>query len=235
MRGDDERGRLRADRRRGARCRYAPRDRRAPGGARYAPWWQRVSAFLIDVSARADGDPHGRDARSSCSPVSVDTDVSHTRGAAARPGAARRPALVVGAAYAIVLEGRSGQTLGQAGARARRGRRGRLAVRLRPRDVARAARADPDRGHLAGCSSCSRGCSSYLGGALGSRSARPGTTGSARRSSCASSAPRGQPRSLTRVAERAHTDAVISASRSLDVARIRASWWWTSGRGVVGR
>ena len=31
--------------------RYAPKERRAPGGARYAPWLQRASAFLIDVSA----------------------------------------------------------------------------------------------------------------------------------------------------------------------------------------
>ena len=35
--------------------------------------------------------------------------------------------------------------------------------------------------------------------------------------------------------DHAQTDAVISASRSLDDARIRASWWWTCGRGVVGR
>ena len=31
--------------------RYAPHDRIAPGGARFAPWWQRASAYLIDISA----------------------------------------------------------------------------------------------------------------------------------------------------------------------------------------
>ena len=35
--------------------------------------------------------------------------------------------------------------------------------------------------------------------------------------------------------DREQTDSVISALRSLDDAPMRASWWWTSGRGVVGR
>jgi uncharacterized RDD family membrane protein YckC len=91
--------------------RYAPRERLAPGGARYAPWWQRVSAFLIDVSAVTTA------IFTVAAPVFVlagfrDSHPSDT----ARAWLSILFAvvtLVVGATYAIVLEGRSGQTWGK--------------------------------------------------------------------------------------------------------------------------
>lgn len=90
---------------------YAPCERIAPGGARYAPWWQRVSAFLIDVSAVATA------ILTVAAPIFVlagfrDSDPSDTE----RAWLAIlffTVALVVGAGYAIVLEGRSGQTWGK--------------------------------------------------------------------------------------------------------------------------
>jgi uncharacterized RDD family membrane protein YckC len=90
---------------------YAPSERRAPGGARYAPWWQRFSAFLIDVSAVLTA------ILTVATPVFVLAGLRHTD---VSQHEARLLALallvsgvVVGAAYAIVLEGRSGQTLGK--------------------------------------------------------------------------------------------------------------------------
>jgi uncharacterized RDD family membrane protein YckC len=90
---------------------YAPRDRRAPGGARYAPWWQRLSAFLIDVSAVITA------IITFAIPVFVlaglrHTDVSQYEARLLGFGLLG-VGLVVGATYAIVLEGRSGQTLGK--------------------------------------------------------------------------------------------------------------------------
>jgi uncharacterized RDD family membrane protein YckC len=91
--------------------RYAPHERRTPGGARYAPWWQRVSAFLIDVSAVLTA------VLTVAAPIFVlagfrDSDPSHGE-AAWLTAALFSAALVVGAAYAIVFEGRSGQTWGK--------------------------------------------------------------------------------------------------------------------------
>ncbi len=91
--------------------RYAPKERRAPGGARYAPWWQRASAFLIDVSAVLTA------ILTVAAPIFVlagfrDSNPSHSE-AAWLTAALFAAALVVGAAYAIVLEGRSGQTFGK--------------------------------------------------------------------------------------------------------------------------
>jgi uncharacterized RDD family membrane protein YckC len=91
--------------------RYAPRERRAPGGARYAPWWQRVSAFLIDTSAvlTAIG--------TVAIPIAVLAGFRYNH-----PSDTAKTwltiliiasTLVVGAAYGIVLEGRSGQTWGK--------------------------------------------------------------------------------------------------------------------------
>jgi uncharacterized RDD family membrane protein YckC len=90
---------------------YAPRARLAPGGARYAPWWQRLSAFLIDVSAVLTA------ILTVATPVFVLAGLRHTdvsRHEARLLGFGLLGAgLVVGAAYAIVLEGRSGQTWGK--------------------------------------------------------------------------------------------------------------------------
>lgn len=90
--------------------RYAPREPIAPGGSTYAPWWQRVAALLIDVSAvltavttvalplfvlaglRKDPSDAAQIAIGIVSPLAI---------------------LVVGAVYAIVLEGHSGQTWGK--------------------------------------------------------------------------------------------------------------------------
>jgi uncharacterized RDD family membrane protein YckC len=91
--------------------RYAPRERRAPGGARYAPWWQRVSAFLIDTSAvlTAIG--------TVAIPVAVLAGFRYKH-----PSDTAKTwltilifasTLVLGAVYGIVLEGRSGQTWGK--------------------------------------------------------------------------------------------------------------------------
>ena len=91
--------------------RYAPRERRAPGGARYAPWWQRVSAFLIDSSA----------VLTAIGTVSVPIAVLAGFHGTHHSDTAKAwvfilvvtSTLVVGAVYAIVLEGRSGQTWGK--------------------------------------------------------------------------------------------------------------------------
>jgi uncharacterized RDD family membrane protein YckC len=90
---------------------FAPHERRAPGGARYAPWWQRLSAFLIDVSAVYTA------IVTFAIPVFVlaglrDTDVSRFQARLLGFGLLGA-GLVVGAAYAIVLEGRTGQTWGK--------------------------------------------------------------------------------------------------------------------------
>jgi uncharacterized RDD family membrane protein YckC len=91
--------------------RYAPRERLAPGGARYAPWWQRASAYLIDVSAVLTV------IITVAVPIFVlagfrDTDPSDTE-TAWLSGLFVLATLVVGGAYFIVLEGRSGQTWGK--------------------------------------------------------------------------------------------------------------------------
>jgi uncharacterized RDD family membrane protein YckC len=91
--------------------RYAPRERRAPGGARYAPWLQRASAFLIDVSAVLTA------VLTVAAPIFVlagfrNSNPSQSE-AAWLTAALFTAALVVGAAYAIVFEGRSGQTFGK--------------------------------------------------------------------------------------------------------------------------
>jgi uncharacterized RDD family membrane protein YckC len=92
--------------------RYAPREQRAPNGARYAPWWQRVTAFLIDISAVVTavltvatpilvlaGFRDGNDASDSAKTWLSILLLTAT--------------LVLGAVYAIVLEGRSGRTWGK--------------------------------------------------------------------------------------------------------------------------
>ena len=91
--------------------RYAPRDRIAPGGARFAPWWQRASAYLIDISAVLTA------VLTVAAPILVlagfrDTSPSH-REAAWFSLALFSSALVVGTVYFIVFEGRSGQTWGK--------------------------------------------------------------------------------------------------------------------------
>jgi uncharacterized RDD family membrane protein YckC len=90
---------------------YAPRERVAPGGSTYAPWWQRVSALLIDVSAVLTA------VTTVAIPVSALAGfrASHHSDAAATSlfiGVVVA-VLVVGLAYAVVLEGRSGQTFGK--------------------------------------------------------------------------------------------------------------------------
>jgi uncharacterized RDD family membrane protein YckC len=91
--------------------RYAPRERRAPGGARYAPWLQRASALLIDVSAVLTA------VLTVAAPIFVLAGFRNSgpsqREAAWLTAALFSAALVVGAAYAIVLEGHSGQTFGK--------------------------------------------------------------------------------------------------------------------------
>jgi uncharacterized RDD family membrane protein YckC len=91
--------------------RYAPHDRLAPGGARYAPWWQRVSAYLIDISAVLTA------ILTVAAPIFVlagfrDTSLSHSE-AAWFTVALLAATLVVGTAYFIVFEGRTGQTWGK--------------------------------------------------------------------------------------------------------------------------
>jgi uncharacterized RDD family membrane protein YckC len=90
---------------------YAPHERRGPDGARYAPWWRRASAFLIDVSTVLTA------IITVSTPILVlagvhDSHISHTE----RVWASLSVVLVTivgGLAYAIVLEGRSGQTFGK--------------------------------------------------------------------------------------------------------------------------
>ncbi len=90
---------------------YAPRDRRAPGGARYAPWWQRLSAFLLDVTGVLTA------ILTVATPVFVLAGLRHTdvsqHEARLLAVALLVSGVVIGAAYAIVFEGRSGQTLGK--------------------------------------------------------------------------------------------------------------------------
>jgi uncharacterized RDD family membrane protein YckC len=91
--------------------RYAPHDRLAPGGARFAPWWQRASAYLIDVSAVLTA------ILTVAAPIFVlsgfrDTSPSH-REAIWFSVALLSATLVVGTAYFIVFEGRNGQTWGK--------------------------------------------------------------------------------------------------------------------------
>jgi uncharacterized RDD family membrane protein YckC len=92
--------------------RYAPREPLAPNGARYAPWLQRVTALLIDVSTVVTA------IFTVAAPIFVlagfrDTDdASHS----AKNWLALlffSATIVVGAVYAIVLEGRNGQTFGK--------------------------------------------------------------------------------------------------------------------------
>jgi uncharacterized RDD family membrane protein YckC len=91
--------------------RYAPRDRLAPGGARFAPWWQRASAYLIDISAVLTA------ILTVAAPILVlagfrDTSLSH-REAIWFAVALLSATLVIGTAYFIVFEGRTGQTWGK--------------------------------------------------------------------------------------------------------------------------
>jgi uncharacterized RDD family membrane protein YckC len=91
--------------------RYAPRDRLAPGGARFAPWWQRASAYLIDISAVLTA------ILTVAAPILVlagfrDTSPSH-REAIWFAVALLSSTLVIGTAYFIVFEGRTGQTWGK--------------------------------------------------------------------------------------------------------------------------
>jgi uncharacterized RDD family membrane protein YckC len=91
--------------------RYAPRERLAPGGARYAPWWQRSAAYLIDVSAVLTA------IFTVAAPIFVlagfrDSDPSDSEKAWLSVLFVVAT-LVVGATYFIVLEGRSGQTWGK--------------------------------------------------------------------------------------------------------------------------
>jgi uncharacterized RDD family membrane protein YckC len=91
--------------------RYAPRDRLAPGGARFAPWWQRASAYLIDISAVLTA------ILTVAAPILVvagfrDTSPSH-REAIWFAVALLSATLVIGTAYFIVFEGRTGQTWGK--------------------------------------------------------------------------------------------------------------------------
>jgi uncharacterized RDD family membrane protein YckC len=90
---------------------YAPKERLAPGGARYAPWWQRASAFLIDVSAVLTA------ILTVAVPIFVlagfrNSNPSQSE-AAWLAAALFSAALVAGVTYAIVLEGGSGQTFGK--------------------------------------------------------------------------------------------------------------------------
>jgi uncharacterized RDD family membrane protein YckC len=91
--------------------RFAPRERIAPGGSTYAPWWQRVSALLIDVSAVLTA------ITTVAIPILV---LAGFRGPDPSDSAKTwlfilllGSTVVVGAAYAIVLEGRDGQTWGK--------------------------------------------------------------------------------------------------------------------------
>ena len=91
--------------------RYAPRDRLAPGGARFAPWWQRASAYLIDISAVLTA------ILTVAAPILVlagfrDTSPSH-REAILFTVALLSSTLVIGTVYFIVFEGRTGQTWGK--------------------------------------------------------------------------------------------------------------------------
>jgi uncharacterized RDD family membrane protein YckC len=90
---------------------YAPRERLAPDGARYAPWWRRVSAFLLDASGMVTL------AFTIFAPIFVlfglrDTDADQTQ-ARWLLACISIATVVLGLAYAIVLEGRTGQTWGK--------------------------------------------------------------------------------------------------------------------------
>src|ERR1700709_2174189 len=92
--------------------RYAPREQRAPNGARYAPWWQRVTAFLIDISAVLTA------VLTVATPILVlagfrDGDAASDSAKTWLSILLLTATLVLGAVYAIVLEGRSGQTWGK--------------------------------------------------------------------------------------------------------------------------
>jgi uncharacterized RDD family membrane protein YckC len=91
--------------------RFAPREPLAPGGERYAPWWRRFTAFLLDVSTVATL------VLAFLAPIFVlfglrNTDHDQTQ-ARWLLGLASAATVVVGLVYAIVLEGRSGQTWGK--------------------------------------------------------------------------------------------------------------------------
>jgi uncharacterized RDD family membrane protein YckC len=91
--------------------RYAPREPLAPNGARYAPWLQRLTAFLIDVSAVLTA------IITVAVPIFVLAGVRDTNTSqSAKTWLAIllvSATIVVGLVYAIVLEGRSGQTFGK--------------------------------------------------------------------------------------------------------------------------
>jgi uncharacterized RDD family membrane protein YckC len=94
-----------------ASLRYAPREPRAPNGARYAPWLQRLTAFLIDVSAVLTA------IVTVAVPIFVLAGVRDTNTSdSAKNWLALllvSATIVLGAVYAVVLEGRSGQTFGK--------------------------------------------------------------------------------------------------------------------------
>jgi uncharacterized RDD family membrane protein YckC len=90
---------------------YAPGERLAPDGSRYAPWWRRVSAFLLDTSGMLTL------AFTIFVPIFVlfglrDTDADRTQ-ARWLLVCVTVATVVLGLVYAIVLEGRSGQTWGK--------------------------------------------------------------------------------------------------------------------------
>jgi uncharacterized RDD family membrane protein YckC len=90
---------------------FAPRERIAPDGSRFAPWWRRVAAFLLDSSGMVTL------AFSILLPIFVlagfhnaNDDRTQARWLAALVTVAT---VVLGLVYAIVLEGRTGQTWGK--------------------------------------------------------------------------------------------------------------------------
>jgi uncharacterized RDD family membrane protein YckC len=90
---------------------YAPREPLAPGGERYAPWLRRFTAILIDLSAIATL------VLAFLVPVFVlfglrDTDHDRTQ-ARWLVGLAVAATVAFGLAYAVVLQGRNGQTWGK--------------------------------------------------------------------------------------------------------------------------
>ena len=91
--------------------RYAPHERLAPTGTPFAPWWQRASAFLIDFSAVVTA------IFTVAVPILVLAGFrgNHPSDTAKTwlPILLLASTLVVGVGYAIVLEGRSGQTWGK--------------------------------------------------------------------------------------------------------------------------
>jgi uncharacterized RDD family membrane protein YckC len=91
--------------------RFAPRDPLAPGGGRYAPWWRRFTAFVLDASTVATL------VLAFLVPIFVlfglrDTDHDRTQ-ARWLLGLATAATVAFGLVYAIVLEGRNGQTWGK--------------------------------------------------------------------------------------------------------------------------